>query len=71
MSALDVKLIDLAHRALERRDPSNLRRYPSVPEADDTELRERLRHEQQDEPRYRSSEDQAADDAGVRRWGEL
>lgn len=37
MSALDLKLIDLAHRALEPITPAprNLRIYPSVPEADE------------------------------------
>lgn len=39
--------------------------------AQDRDLRDRVRIEQQDELRYRSWEDRAADDAGVRRWGEL
>lgn len=50
-------------------DPPNLRHYPLPPEIDDAELRERLRNEQRPEPR--SWEDQAADDAGKPRWGEL
>lgn len=56
---------------------SNLRTYAPVPEADpsappaDFELRQRLRWEQRDEPRRRSWDDQAADDAGKPRSGEL
>lgn len=62
--------------------PTNLRRYPSAPEADDNrpvdadhalrreELRERLLHEQMDEPREEcwSNFDR---DTGIRKYGEI
>jgi hypothetical protein len=51
--------------------PANLRTYPSVPAADDRELLERLRQERDDEPRGRSWEEQAADDAGKPLTGPL
>lgn len=70
----------------DNRDPANLRRYPSMPAADDYEvvsfklqiardevLRERLRLEQQDTARDRREprENYLAREYGVRRWGEL
>lgn len=37
----------------------------------DIEVRERWRADQERRPRFRSWEDQAADEAGKPRWGEL
>lgn len=62
----DLRYIAHALRAL---DPPNLRRYPSVPAAD--ELRERLRQERDDEPRGRTWAEQAADEAGQPLTGPL
>lgn len=53
-------------------DPPNLRRYPSVPAADDREheLRERLRQERRDEERDEgwSNFDR---DTGIRKYGPI
>jgi hypothetical protein len=45
--------------------PRNLRVYPSVPQADDAELLQRLRQERDDEPRERSSEEQMEYETGI------
>lgn len=62
-----------ALRALDqRRDLPNLRNYPAHPAAPtDEELRERLRQERHDQPRERSWDEQAADDAGQPMTGPL
>ena len=84
MKDLDMKLFDLAFRALEDRPPRNLRHYARVPEADeceecgDTGEVERKRDGAIVEcafcrpaPRFRTADEAAAYEAGVPSRGEI